>query len=270
MKRIFPIIALLLSAFIFSQTNAEKINFILKTNESIEGYRSFLIDYKINPLKYNAEKSDSLKLVSLENKLTDAEISKRLSKGFAEVFNDQQIDEIYAFYQTSGGKKLMNSYGELENKFNENFQDILEDLKPIAENTLKQQKEESEANKEIPVAIDRENGFYEVFNFDQQYDQLKDLQLAAKPAVSYKEILEVKKVKDALDRNILDIILTKEGAKKFRILTQNNINKPVAIVINKMLISAPRIMDEISNGRIQISGNFTEEEIDEMLAGLKK
>lgn len=269
MKKIFPIIALLLSTFIFSQTKAEKINFILKTNESIEGYRSFLIDYKINPLKYNAEKSDSLKLVSLENKLTDAEISKRLSKGFAEVFNDQQIDEIYAFYQTSGGKKLMNSYGDLENKFNENFQDILEDLKPIAENTLKQQKEESEANKEIPVAIDRENGFYEVFNFDEQYDQLKNLQLAAKPAASFKEILEVKKVKDALDRNILDIILTKEGAKKFRILTQNNINKPVAIVINKMLISAPRIMDEISNGRIQISGNFTEEEVDEMLAGLK-
>ncbi len=270
MKRIFPIIALLLSASIFSQTKEEKINFILKTNESIEGYRSFLIDYKINPLKYNAEKSDSLKLVSLENKLTDAEISKRLSKGFAEVFNLQQIDEIYAFYQTSGGKKLMNSYGELENKFNENFQDILEDLKPIAEKTLKQQKEQSEANKEIPVAVDRENGFYEVFNFDEQYDQLKDLQLAAKPAVSFKEILEVKKVKDALDRNILDIILTKEGAKKFRNLTQNNINKPVAIVINKMLISAPRIMDEISNGRIQISGNFTEEEIDEMLAGLKK
>lgn len=270
MRRIFPIIALLLSAFIFSQTKAEKINFILKTNGSIEGYKSFLIDFKINPLKYNAEKSGSLKLVSLENKLTDAEISKRLSKGFAEVFNDQQIDEIYAFYQTSGGKKLMNSYGDLENKFNENFQDILEDLKPIAENTLKQQKEESEANKEIPVAIDRENGFYEVFNFDQQYDQLKDLQLAAKPAVSFKEILEVKKLKDPLERNILDIILTKEGAKKFRILTQNNINKPVAIVINKMLISAPRIMDEISNGRIQISGNFTEKEIDKIIAEIKK
>lgn len=270
MKRIFPVIALLFSAFIFSQTKAEKINFILKTNGSIEGYRSFLIDFKINPLKYNAEKSDSLKLVSLENKLTDAEISKRLSKGFAEVFDDQQIDEIYAFYQTSGGKKLMNSYGELEKKFNENLQDILEDLKPIAENTLKQQKEESEANKEIPVAIDRENGFYEVVNFDPQFDQLKDLQLSAKPSVNFKDISDIKKVKDLVDRSNLDIILTKEGAKKFRILTQNNINKPVAIVINKMLISAPRIMDEISNGRIQIGGNFTEKEIDKIIAEIKK
>lgn len=270
MRRIFPIIALLLSAFIFSQTKAEKINFILKTNGSIEGYKSFFIDFKINPLKYNAEKSDSLKLVSLENKLTDVEISKRLSKGFAAVFNDKEIEEIYAFYQTSGGKKMLSSYGDVEKKFNENFQDIFEVLKPIAEKTLKQQQEESEDHKEIPVAVDRENGFYEVVNFDAQNDQLKDLQLATKPTVSFKEILEVKKLKDPLDRNILDIILTKEGAKKFRILTQNNINKPVAIVINKMLISAPRIMNEISNGRIQISGNFTEEEVDEMLAGLKK
>lgn len=270
MKRIFPVIALLLSAFIFSQTKDEKINFILKTNGSIEGYRSFLIDFKINPLKYNAEKSDSLKLVSLENKLTDAEISKRLSKGFAEVFDDQQIDEIYVFYQTSGGKKLMNSYGELEKKFNENLQDILEDLKPIAENTLKQQKEESEANKENPVAVDREDGFYEVVNFDPQFDQLKDLQLSAKPSVNFKDISDIKKVKDLVDRCNLDIILTKEGAKKFRILTQNNINKPVAIVINKMLISAPRIMDEISNGRIQIGGNFTEKEIDKIIAEIKK
>lgn len=159
MRRIFLIIALLLSAFIFSQTKAEKINFILKTNGSIEGYKSFLIDFKINPLKYTAEKSDSLKLVSLENKLTDVEISKRLSKGFAAVFNDKEIEEIYAFYQTSGGKKMLSSYGDVEKKFNENFQDIFEVLKPIAEKTLKQQQEESEDQKEIPVAVDRENGF---------------------------------------------------------------------------------------------------------------
>ena len=265
MKNLLPILALLLSTFIFSQTKAEKINFILKTNGSIEGYKSFILDFKINPLKYSAGKADSLKLVSMEQKLTDVEISKRLSRGFADVFNDKEIEEIYDFYQTSGGKKMISSNGNLETKFKENFQDIFEVLKPIADKISRKQNEESALNKEIPVAVDREDGFYEVVNFDPQYDQLKDLQLSAKPSVSFKEISTIKKVKDLMDRNNLDITLTKEGAKKFRILTENNINKPVAIVLNKMLVSAPKIMSEIPNGRIQISGNFTEEEINEII-----
>lgn len=270
MKKTLTILALLLFILNFSQTKAEKINFILKTNGSIEGYKSFLFDFKINPLKFSTDKTDSLKLVSLQNKLTDVEISKRLSKGFADVFTEKEIDEIYNFYQTSGGRKMITSYGELEKKMNENFEDIFNVLKPIAEKSVEQQNKESAKYKQIPVAVDRENGFYEVVNFDPQFDQLKDLQLSIKPSVYFKDISDVKKVKDLLDRNNLDIILTNEGAKKFRILTENNINKPIAIVLNKMLITAPIILAEIPNGRIQIGGNFTEEEIDKFINEIKK
>ena len=68
---------------------------------------------------------------------------------------------------------------------------------------------------------------------------MKDLKLAPKVAVSKSEILEVKKLKDELGRNVIDIKLTKEGGNKFKILTENNIGKPIAIVLNKKLISAP-------------------------------
>ena len=60
------------------------------------------------------------------------------------------------------------------------------------------------------------------------------------------------------------------GAKKFRILTEKNIDKSIAIVLNKMLISAPRIMEVIWNERMQIGDNFSEEVIDKILKGLKK
>ena len=86
-------------------------------------------------------------------------------------------------------------------------------------------------NKEIPVAINKEDGFYSVLNFEKENYKLEDLKLSLKPEVSINEILEIKKIKDELDRNVIDITLTKEGAKKFEIVSKNNIGKPIAIVL---------------------------------------
>src|SRR5690606_17765627 len=120
-----------------------------------------------------------------------------------------------------------------------------------------------------PIQVDKEDGFYSVINYSGSHYELKDLKLASKPAVQKSEILEIKVLKDELSRNIIDLTLTKEGAKKFKILTENNIGKPVAIVLNKMLISAPIVMNEIPNGKIQISGNFSDEEVNEIVNAVK-
>ena len=93
--------------------------------------------------------------------------------------------------------------------------------------------------------------------------------MAPKVAVSKSEISEVKLLKDELGRNVIDIKLTKEGGNKFKILTENNIGKPIAIVLNKKLISAPRVLDVISEGRIQIIGNFSDEEVKEIVNAVK-
>lgn len=268
MRTLLQITFLLISIACFGQTKEQKIEFILKTNGSIDGYKSILLDMTINPMKNSASKTDSLKLVAIEKKLTNSEINRRLSKSFAEVFTDKEIDDIYNFYNTSAGKKMINSYENLDEKYRSSFEDINSELKSILERSNSQYKTENKP-REIPITVDKEDGFYTIINYEGNDYELKNLKLAPKVAVSKSEISEVKLLKDELGRNVIDIKLTKEGGNKFKILTENNIGKPIAIVLNKKLISAPRVLDVISEGRIQISGNFSDEEVKEIVNAVK-
>ena len=47
------------------------------------------------------------------------------------------------------------------------------------------------------------------------------------------------------------------GARKFSVVTQQNVGKPFAIVLDNEVISAPVIREPITGGSGQISGNFT-------------
>ncbi|GEN76102.1 SecDF P1 head subdomain-containing protein [Chryseobacterium hagamense] len=120
--------------------------------------------------------------------------------------------------------------------------------------------------REEPVLTDREPGFYEVIDYDSQKTGLKDLKLSPNAGISTKEISSVKKHKNELDLYVIDIVLTEAGAKKFKKLTRKNIAKPIAIVLNGKLISAPLVINPIPDGKVQISGNFTEAEIDEIIS----
>lgn len=51
-----------------------------------------------------------------------------------------------------------------------------------------------------------------------------------------------------------------EGAKIFETLTERNINKPLAIIIDGNIISAPEVREKISGGQAQITGRFSIEE----------
>lgn len=51
-----------------------------------------------------------------------------------------------------------------------------------------------------------------------------------------------------------------EGAKLFADLTKNNINRPIAILLDNAIISAPNVREEIRDGKAEISGQFTVEE----------
>ena len=57
-----------------------------------------------------------------------------------------------------------------------------------------------------------------------------------------------------------------EGAQQFAQLTARNINRYIANVIKGKVYSYPMVMCEISNGNAQITGNFTEEDIDSIIS----
>ena len=58
----------------------------------------------------------------------------------------------------------------------------------------------------------------------------------------------------------VDFELTSDGAKKFADLTQANVNKQLAIVLDYVVESAPNIKEAITGGKGNISGNFTDQE----------
>ena len=57
--------------------------------------------------------------------------------------------------------------------------------------------------------------------------------------------------------NVL-ITFTKSGAQRLAEITRENIRKHLAILINGRLCEAPLIMGEISSGKAQITGGFSE------------
>lgn len=59
------------------------------------------------------------------------------------------------------------------------------------------------------------------------------------------------------------------GAKKWRKLTSDNINRRIAIVLDNYVYSAPNVQDEIPDGSSVISGNFTLEEAKDLANVLK-
>jgi len=59
------------------------------------------------------------------------------------------------------------------------------------------------------------------------------------------------------------------GARKFALLTQANVGKPLAIVLDGKVLSAPVINEPILGGHAQISGGYTQETANQMAIALR-
>ncbi|MDR0844218.1 MAG: protein translocase subunit SecD, partial [Tannerella sp.] len=67
----------------------------------------------------------------------------------------------------------------------------------------------------------------------------------------------------------VSMAMNAEGAKNWARLTKENIGNCIAIVLDDMVYSAPRVNDEITGGHSQISGNFSTEEAKDLANVLK-
>ena len=68
----------------------------------------------------------------------------------------------------------------------------------------------------------------------------------------------------------IDIAFSPEGNELFAAVTRENINKRLAIVLDGHLYSAPVIRSEISSGKAQITGSFSDEEAAELAAKINE
>jgi preprotein translocase subunit SecD len=65
---------------------------------------------------------------------------------------------------------------------------------------------------------------------------------------------------DQYNKPAISISFDSEGAKIFDRVTGDNVGKQLAIILDGVVHSAPRIQDRISGGNAQITGNFTHDE----------
>lgn len=77
-------------------------------------------------------------------------------------------------------------------------------------------------------------------------------------------IVNAKSTVDYNHSPAVSINMDTQGARTFAEITRSNLHRAIALVIDDVVYVAPTIQSEITNGAIQISGNFTQEEIDDL------
>jgi protein-export membrane protein SecD len=105
-------------------------------------------------------------------------------------------------------------------------------------------------------------------------DELKTLpqmwlKTASRDSVSGADLVDAQPSFDQNNRPVVSFKLNQRGAVKFGKLTAENVDKPFAIVLDNVIMSAPRINEAILGGSAQISGNFSLEETQKLSVVLK-
>jgi preprotein translocase subunit SecD len=68
---------------------------------------------------------------------------------------------------------------------------------------------------------------------------------------------------------VVNITFNGQGGRRFAKVTQENVNKPFAIILDNTVISAPNINEPILGGTAQISGNFTVDSANQLAIALR-
>jgi preprotein translocase subunit SecD len=87
--------------------------------------------------------------------------------------------------------------------------------------------------------------------------------------VSGDQLTDAKQSFDQDGRPNIDITFNTAGARRFGRATQENVNKPFAIILDDKILSAPNINEPILGGRAQINGNFTVQSAHDLAVSLK-
>ena len=86
--------------------------------------------------------------------------------------------------------------------------------------------------------------------------------------VSGEQLVDAKQSFDQDGRPVVSITFNSAGARRFGRVTQENVNKPFAIILDDQVLSAPNINEPILGGQAQISGNFTVESANQLAIAL--
>jgi preprotein translocase subunit SecD len=86
--------------------------------------------------------------------------------------------------------------------------------------------------------------------------------------VSGDQLTDAKQSFDQDGRPVVSITFNNAGSRRFGRVTQENVGKPFAIILDDKVLSAPNINEPILGGQAQISGNFTVESANALAVSL--
>lgn len=248
-----------------SPSKEEKIDNIIEQLKLVESQR-FMFEYQIEALKYQSSGKDSVRVCQLETQLSEENIKIKIAGTIEEKLSSKEINDIYSVLNSSVFNEFFMS-GGLQKIVSSEFANVSKELENLSQ--LHPQTSPKPKNDFIPIPIDRADGFYETLNYSMSTKD-DEIEVEEMPVLTPKDIIKVTKSTERSDGIIkIDILFSKEGARKFQQITRDNIGQPLPIVINKRIISMPTINCEIMGGRASIIGNFTENEVDEIIKKLK-
>ncbi len=104
-------------------------------------------------------------------------------------------------------------------------------------------------------AIDKKevNSTYELY-------AVKTTQRNGRASLEGDVIIEAADSYDQYGNPCVTMAMNTDGSRRWAQLTKNNINRSIAVVLDGYVYSAPNVMNEITGGRSEITGNFTIEE----------
>ncbi|MFA5105039.1 MAG: protein translocase subunit SecD [Candidatus Margulisiibacteriota bacterium] len=74
---------------------------------------------------------------------------------------------------------------------------------------------------------------------------------------------------DQYGNPVVDIEFNSKGAGTFANVTERNVGRPIAIILDKKVISAPSVREPIPSGKAQISGGFTTQQMRDLVVQLR-
>jgi preprotein translocase subunit SecD len=86
--------------------------------------------------------------------------------------------------------------------------------------------------------------------------------------ITNEDIAEAKVITDERKDPAIEITFTKEGQKKMAKMTKDHKDKPLAILVDGKVVSAPIVKSEVSEKAL-ITGKFTKEEAEKIAKGIK-
>ena len=84
-----------------------------------------------------------------------------------------------------------------------------------------------------------------------------------------RDVSDAKFVYDRNNRPVVALEFNKEGAGKFARATEDNLGKPIIIVLDEQVLSAPRVEDVIRDGKAQITGIQSASQAQRIALGLR-